>query len=278
LRSKCKSRITLISHELNRLQGLTWRRVGERFVCEIRAQVVQLVFNSCSILNLMCKNSKMRDVKAFLFDMNGTMINDMQYHITAWYRILNEFGANISMERMKAECYGKNHELIERILPGKFTEEEKDKLSFEKESQYQRDFRQHLKLLHGLERFLKESYEAGIKLGIGSAAIRFNIDFVLDGLGIRSYFDALVSADDVARSKPDPETWLKCADVLKLPFGDCLVFEDSPKGAESALNAGMKCIIITSLHGEEEFTDYKNVIGFINDFDDIFIHDFLKPV
>ena len=219
----------------------------------------------------------MQEIKAFLFDMNGTMINDMQYHISAWHRILNEFGANISMERMKEECYGKNHELIERILPGRFTEEEKDKLSLEKERQYQRDFRPHLALINGLEGFLKESNAAGIKLGIGSAAIRYNIDFVLDGLGIRKYFQSIVSADDVIRSKPDPGTWFKCADELGLPSGDCLVFEDSPKGAESALNAGMNCIIITSLHSREEFSSYKNVIGFINNFNDIFIHDFLKP-
>ena len=225
----------------------------------------------------MREKKKMREINAFLFDMNGTMINDMRYHISAWHRILNEFGANISMERMKEECYGKNHELIERILPGKFTEEEKDKLSLEKERQYQRDFRPHLKLINGLERFLKESNDAGIKLGIGSAAIRYNIDFVLDGLEIRKYFQAIVSADDVSCSKPDPETWLRCADVLRLPFTDCPVFEDSPKGAESALNAGMKCIIITSLHNKEEFINYKNVIAFINDFNDIFIHDFFKP-
>ena len=219
----------------------------------------------------------MQDVRAFLFDMNGTMVNDMQYHIVAWHRILNEFGAGISVERMKAECYGKNHELIERILPGRFTEEEKDKLSLEKESQYQRDFRPELKLVNGLERFLRESHEAGMKLGIGSAAIRFNIDFVADGLNIRNYFDAIVTADDVTRSKPDPETWLKCAGLLGLSAGDSLVFEDSPKGAESALNAGMKCIIITSLHSEEEFHSYNNVIRFINDFNEIFIADFLKP-
>jgi len=58
---------------------------------------------------------------------------------------------------------------------------------------------------------------------------------------------------------------------------DCIVFEDSPKGAESALNAGMKCIIVTNLHREDEFANYKNVIGVINDFNDIFINDFLKP-
>lgn len=63
--------------------------------------------------------------KAFLFDLNGTMINDMQYHIDAWYNILNDLGANLSIERVKEECYGKNRELLERIFPGRFSEEEK---------------------------------------------------------------------------------------------------------------------------------------------------------
>jgi Predicted phosphatase/phosphohexomutase len=73
----------------------------------------------------MRQTKMMQQIKAFLFDMNGTMINDMQYHISAWHRILNEFGANISMERMKEECYGKNHELIERILPGSLPKKKK---------------------------------------------------------------------------------------------------------------------------------------------------------
>src|SRR6187551_1388310 len=109
--------------------------------------------------------------KAFLFDLNGTMINDMPYHIKAWHRILNELGAGISMEKVKQECYGKNHELLERIFPGRFTEKEKDKMSLEKERQYQQEFRPYLQLIHGLDEFLKRSHEAGIKMGIGSAAI-----------------------------------------------------------------------------------------------------------
>lgn len=218
----------------------------------------------------------MNKAGAFLFDLNGTMINDMNYHITAWHRILNELGAMISLEKMKEECYGKNHELIERILPGRFSIQEKDKMSLEKERQYQHDFKPHLKLVDGLDNFLKRAHGSGIKLGIGSAAIMFNIDFVLDGLGIRNYFDVLISADDVIRSKPDPETWLTCAQTMQLAPSDCLVFEDSPKGAESALNAGMKCIIITTEYKEEEFRQYKNVIRFIKDFNDIYVNDFLE--
>ena len=211
----------------------------------------------------------MRRPKAFLFDLNGTMINDMPYHISAWHAIMNSLGANITLERMKQECYGKNHEVIERIFPARFTDEEKTKMSFEKEKQYQQDFKPSLKLIAGLERFLVDAYDARIKLGIGSAAIMFNIDFVLDGLAIRKYFDVIVSADDVVNSKPDPETWLKCSTKLEVSPGDCIVFEDSPKGAGSALNADMKCIIITNTHEQAEFADYKNVIRFIHDYDSI---------
>ena len=211
--------------------------------------------------------------KAFLFDLNGTMIDDMPYHIKAWHRILNDLGAGISLERMKQECYGKNHEVLERIFAGRFSEEEKDKMSIDKERRYQEEFRPQLKLIPGLDSFLKRSHAAGVKLAIGSAAIMFNIDFVLDGLGIREYFDAIVSADDVKQSKPDPETWVKCLERLKLQPADCLVFEDSPKGAESALNAGLKCIIITTLHDRSEFDLYKNVIAFINDFEDASLRD-----
>src|SRR5437762_13258064 len=127
----------------------------------------------------------MSGLRAFLFDLNGTMINDMPYHITAWHRIMNELGANITREKMKQECYGKNHEVIERILPGRFTDEEKTKMSLEKERQYQNGFRPDLKLIDGLDKFLRDAMGEGIRLDIGSAATMSNIDFVLDGLGLR---------------------------------------------------------------------------------------------
>ena len=168
---------------------------------------------------------------------------------------------------MKEECYGKNHELLERIFPGRFSMEEKNKMSLEKETQYQKDFRPHLQLIKGLDSFLEQSHEAGIKMAIGSAAIMFNINFVIDGLNIRHYFDALVSADEVANSKPDPETWLTCATKLNVLPEECLVFEDAPKGVESAANAGMDCVVITTMDEKEHFSNYNNVISFIADYD-----------
>lgn len=210
-----------------------------------------------------------KNKKAYLFDLNGTMIDDMQYHIKAWHRILNELGANISLERMRDECYGKNNELLDRMFPGRFTEEEKNRMSLEKEKQYQQEFKPHLKLLPGLDIFLEKAHQAGIKMAIGSAAIMFNIDFVLDNLNIRHYFEAIVSADDVKDSKPNPETYLKCATALNIQPQDCLVFEDAPKGVEAALNAGMESLVITLMHEKEDFNKYSNIVSFIKDYKEL---------
>lgn len=207
----------------------------------------------------------MKRYKAFLFDLNGTMINDMPYHINAWHRLLNNMGADISLEETKLQCYGKNHELLDRIFPGRFSEQEKQVISVEKEKAYQEGFRPHLKLLDGLGDFLEKAHRGEIKMAIGSAAILMNIDFVLDGLGVRKYFSGIVSADDVAMSKPNAETYLKCAGILGVEPGDCLVFEDSPKGTEAARHAGMDCVVITTMHQPEEF-DPANIICFAKDF------------
>lgn len=208
----------------------------------------------------------MQPYKAFLFDLNGTMIDDMEYHIKAWHRILNELGAEISIEKTKEECYGKNHELLERVFPGRFSYDEKNKMSVAKETQYQKEFRPHLQLIKGLPELLEQYHRQGVRMAIGSAAIMFNIDFVLDGLGIRHYFQAIVSADDVVNSKPDPETYMKCAELLHILPSNCLVFEDAPKGVDAAANAGMACFVLTTMHQKEEFAQ-SNIIGFAADFE-----------
>ncbi len=208
----------------------------------------------------------MNNNSAFIFDLNGTMIDDMQYHITAWHRIVNELGANISWQQMKAECYGKNEEVVERILPGRFSLEERRQMGLEKEAQYQKEFKPHLKLIDGLDKFLAAAQQQQIKMAIGSAAIMFNIDFVLDGLNIRHYFDAVISADNVTKSKPDAETFLKCAAGLNVLPQDCIVFEDAPKGVEAAANAGMRCAVLTTMHQQHEFEVYKNIVCFAADY------------
>jgi len=209
-------------------------------------------------------------MKAFIFDLNGTMIDDMVYHTRAWQTLLNdELGGNFTWEEVKPQMYGKNPEVLVRMFgPDRFTMDEMNRLSLEKEKKYQIEFLPHLKLLPGLNEFLENAYQRGIPMAIGSAAIPFNIDFVLDNLNIRHYFKVIVSADDVVLSKPHPETYLKAADLLNVTPADCIVFEDVPKGTEAAANAGMEAVVITTTHEQAEFNYLNNVICFAKDFDD----------
>jgi beta-phosphoglucomutase len=212
--------------------------------------------------------------QAFIFDMNGTMINDMPFHIRAWHKIFHTLGAPFSLERTKEECYGSNHEIFDRIFPGRFTQAEKDTMSMAKEIEYQAAYKPHLQLINGLNQFLQQAQAQHIKMGIGSAAIRFNVSFVLDGLNIRRYFNSLVSADDVVNSKPNPETFLKAAVELNVHPKNCIVFEDAPKGVEAASRAGMKSVVLTTMHTRKEFND-PNILFFIEDYADAQLHQLL---
>ena len=206
------------------------------------------------------------NAKAFIFDLNGTMIDDMQYHIEVWRNSVNDYGANLSLDEVKKQCYGKNGDLLERIFPNRFSDEEKDKIGLEKEKIYQEIYLPHLKLIKGLDVFLEQAKAKNIKLGIGSAAIMFNIDFVLEGLKLNSYFESIVSADDVIYSKPHPETFTKCANELGVKYSDCIVFEDAPKGVEAAAAAGMQCVVLTTMHTKDDFAAYDNILCFVEDY------------
>ena len=215
---------------------------------------------------------------AFIFDLNGTMIDDMQYHARAWYDILNnDLKAGLTWDEVKVQMYGKNDELLKRIF-GKnhFPETKVKELSIEKEKRYQQAYLPNLALIKGLQSFLEKTQQAGIPMAIGSAAIPFNIDFVIDNLHLRHFFKAIVSADDVTISKPDPETFVKCAQLINVEPEHCIVFEDAPKGVEAAQNAGMACVVLTTMHGKEEFARYQNVISFIGDYTSSDPIDFLR--
>jgi len=213
--------------------------------------------------------------KAFLFDLNGTMINDMEFHNHAWHSILTkDLGASITFEAVKKEMYGKNQDLLERVFGvGHFSQEQIDQISIEKEHRYQAAYKKHLTLISGLDQFLEKAKESGILMAIGSAAIPFNINFVLDNLNVRSYFSAIVSAEDVENSKPDPETFSKGAALLGIAAEDCVVFEDAPKGVEAAQNAGMSCVVLTTMHTTDEFSAYNNIIAYIEDYNDPALQD-----
>jgi beta-phosphoglucomutase family hydrolase len=208
--------------------------------------------------------------KAFLFDLNGTMIDDMGYHLDVWFDVITkDLGANLTKEEVRSQMYGKNDEVLIRIFgEKKFREFDFPAISHAKEVRYQKVYRPYLDLLPGLSDFLRKAKEKNIKMAIGSAAPPFNIDFVLDNLNLREYFTAVVSADDVVESKPHPEVYFKAAKLLEAKPSSCIVFEDAPKGVEAAANAGMKSVVVTTMHREDEFARYNNVLFFVKDFRD----------
>lgn len=206
---------------------------------------------------------------AFIFDMNGTMIDDMHYHELAWFNILvGELNAPFTQEQIKYQVYGKSEELFERIFgAGKYSKDEIDAITLRKETKYQQDFLPYLKLIDGLHTFLERAKNTGIQMAIGTAAIKTNVDYVLDNLDLRGYFPVIVDADGVTASKPDPEVFLKAAAELGIAPELCVVFEDSPKGIEAARRAGMKAVGITTFHTAEELAN-ENVLCIIEDYND----------
>jgi len=209
-------------------------------------------------------------VKGLIFDLNGTMVNDMYYHNLAWFEIVNQYlGGNFTMEEVAKEMYGKNEEVIARFFGSNtFSDEKLAEISIKKETVYQELYQPYLALIEGLDKFLMLAKTKELPIAIGSAAIPFNIDFVLNNLAIGNYFNAIVSADDVINGKPHPEVFIKCAHAIGVDKENCLVFEDSPKGAEAALRAGMRCVAITTLHPATDFADNEAVVLVIDNYND----------
>ena len=93
---------------------------------------------------------------------------------------------------------------------------------------------------------------------------------------IRHYFSSILHSGNVIKGKPDPEIFLSSAKNLGVPIEECIVFEDSVVGAQTALNAGCPVIVITTTHKEEEFSHFPHVLRFIQDYQDLHLNDLLK--
>ena len=212
---------------------------------------------------------------AFIFDMDGTMVDNMMVHHRAWQRKLAQLGLDMPLEQVRQEIHGINEEIIERIFGDRFTREERHRIAWEKEAEYRDIFLPELRLLDGLDAFLAEAASLGIPMGIGSAAPGENVDFVLDNLALRPLFPVVFHASMVRKGKPDPEVFLNVAAGLGVDPEICIVFEDSPTGAEAARRAGMQTVIVTTTHSKEEFAAFPQIKRFINNFKDLRVSDLI---
>ncbi len=199
--------------------------------------------------------------------MDGTMMDNMQYHLQAWQKVITDEGSKLKGDEIFKELYGKNTEILSRLLTKKkYTPEDYKEIATRKDALYRQLYSPHIKLIQGLREFLADAKHQDVLLGLATGTAIKNVDFVLDKLQIRDYFNVIVSGTDVKTSKPDPETFLKTAEQLKVLPSDCIVFEDVPKGVEAAQNAGMKAIVVLTSHSKEEFASFSNVIQTIIDF------------
>ncbi|MEM6379693.1 MAG: HAD family phosphatase [Bacteroidota bacterium] len=207
-----------------------------------------------------------RKIQGIIFDMDGTMIDNMMIHHRAWQQKLAEYGLDLSLDEVKERIHGVNEEILEREFGDRFTPEQRRQIASEKEATYRAIYRPELQLITGLPEFLDRLDEKGIPFGIGTAAPGENANFVLEELKLRDRFKTMIHAGHVTKGKPDPEVFEKAANAMQLPLQNCIVFEDSPTGAEAASRGGALSVIITTTHRAKEFAHLTNIIQFIDNY------------
>lgn len=179
---------------------------------------------------------------ALLFDMDGVVCHNMPAHEEAWRLFLRGHGVELELAEFRAKTMGMPTREVLRYYGVKGTADRKEEL-------YRSLYRP--RAMPGLRAFLDAA--KGCALGLGTGSKGDNVSFVLDGLGLRPAFHAVVDGSMVTKGKPDPETFLLLADALKVRPRDCVVFEDSLLGEEAARRAGMAVVGITSSHRADEF-------------------------
>jgi len=184
---------------------------------------------------------------AVIFDMDGVLVNSNPYHLEKWVEFLDHRKISYKKEELPELILGKRNDTAFKYFLGPdVTPEESHRLSEEIEETFRKVFKPHARPLPGLDALIKECHAADIPMAVASSAVRSNIEFVVDALGYRRYFQTMVSGDEVTHAKPDPEIYLKAADHLGIDPADAVAFEDSYVGIGAVNNAGMKCIAIAS--------------------------------
>ena len=184
-------------------------------------------------------------VRAVLFDLDGVLVDTAIYHFQAWRRLAAELGYSFSIvdnEQLKGVSRVESLELILNWAGLEKSETEKAVL-LTKKNQWYLELIEQLSpehLLAGSLDLLKKLREKGIRIALGSASK--NALGILEKTGIVDYFDALIDGNAVQLSKPNPEVFLKGAEVLGIEPACCLVLEDAQAGIDAARAAGMQVI------------------------------------
>ena len=202
--------------------------------------------------------------------MDGVLVDNIPVHLRAFAESARRHGVTIDLTRVLAMSGMGNNELFEATFPREVVERTGLKaLADEKEQIYREMFAPQLTPAGGLVRFLEQLKAAGVKIAVGTSGTTANLDFVLDGLAIRPYFDALVDGDMVTHTKPDPEIYLTAAARLGLEPSECVVFEDALAGIEAAHAAGIRVVALSTSVDKATLAARPGVMTVIKDFTEI---------
>ncbi len=199
--------------------------------------------------------------EAVIFDLDGVITDTAEYHYLAWKQLSEELGIPLDREFNEKLKGISRMESLEIILAhgdrqNDFTQQEKEELATKKNAYYVELIKQITPddLLPGILAFLKELKEAQIKIAM--ASMSKNAFTVTNSLGVMEYFDHIVDAATVAKSKPDPEVFLKAAEAISVSPENCIGIEDAAAGVTAIHDAGMYSIGI----GDEKTLGHANTV------------------
>lgn len=191
---------------------------------------------------------------AVAFDLDGTLIDNNQYHFITWQEFYRKRNRELTMDEYKA-CF--NGRTMTDCVKYVFQQpdmpaEEIERYTNEKESLYREIYAAHIKPIPGLLALLELLDQAQIPMVIATSGIQDNIDFLFSHIPIKQYFKRVIKGSDITHGKPHPEMYQLAATELGLPPEQCIAFEDATVGIASAAGAGMKVIALTTTHTSEE--------------------------
>jgi len=208
----------------------------------------------------------MRNLKGFIFDMDGVVVDNHSYHFQAWMEFSAKYKFELNEKIYRETFNGKTNKDLFQMIFGNISQDQMDAYAHEKESNYQKLYEADMKPLKGLIDFLEYLNHHKYKVALGTSAPTSNVDFTLDKLFLRKYFHAIVDGPQVTRGKPDPEVYLRCATMLDLDPKNCVVFEDSLAGLESGNRAECEIVGVATSHQAYELKPLTEKI----------IHDFTE--
>ena len=181
--------------------------------------------------------------RAVLWDLDGTLVDSAEFHWLSWRDTMAAEGVSLTY-RQFLDTFGQKND---RILPGWLgpgaDADRIRRVGDAKEAEYRRLASVHgLTALPGASSWVRRLHAQGWQQAIASSAPGENVGVMLRALALDAMFEAIVSAEDVTRGKPDPQVFLAAAERLGVPRDRCIVVEDAAVGVQAARSAGMRCI------------------------------------